>query len=173
MPRAPLPHLWRAESFGFWFWKPSSSLKFWIVCSILRLVLAVTCCQGRDAGLLSILRAVISWFLDVGSKSGPPFRGSSESVLGTFGLVSSRVSRGCPWQRAPVQQSAWRPWKPLCHGLQPECWIARLVRSPDARVSVSVIVPGHTCVFPCTSTDAEKECRARCSLGDSHSRPCG
>ena len=39
--------------------------------------------------------------------------------LGWFG-----VSLGAA--RAPIQQSAWRPWKPVCHGLQPECWMARL-----------------------------------------------
>ena len=58
-------------------------------------------------------------------KSSPPFRDSSESVFGTSELAWS-VSRSCPWQRTPIQRIAWRPWKPVCHGLRPECWMARL-----------------------------------------------
>ena len=94
------------------------------------------------------LLAVILWFFDLGSKSGPPFRDSSESVLGTSGLVSS-VSQGCPWRRTPIQQRAWRPWKPLCHCLQPKCWMARLALTlhalPWTRASASVSPCRATC----------------------------
>ena len=70
-------------------------------------------------------------------------RKASWGRLGWF-----RVSL-CPWQRTPTQQRAWRPWKPLCHGLQPKCWMARLVLTlhalPWTRASASVSPCRATC----------------------------
>ena len=49
---------------------------------------------------------------------------------------------------------------------------AHLARAAvDTRVSISVTMPGYMCMFLCTSTVSEKECRARRSLGGSNSRP--
>ena len=109
--------------------------------------------QGRDAGLLSILRAVISWFLDVGSKSGPPFRGSSESVLGTFGLVSSVSGLSLAARTSSAEcVEALEAFVPrFATGVLDGEVGAHLTRAAvDAHVSISVIVPGYKCMFLCT-----------------------
>ena len=128
---------------------------------------------NQGAGLFSILRTVISWFSDVGSKSGPPFRGSSESVLGTFGLVPSVSGLSLAARTSSAEcVEALEAFVPrFATGVLDGEIGAHLTRAAvDAHVSVSVIVPGYTCVFLCTSAVWEKEFRARRSLGGSNSR---
>ena len=117
------------------------------------------------------LCAVISWFFDLGSA----FSGLVGKRLGDvwvgFECLSGLSLAARTNSAARVEAMEAVVSRFATEMLDGEIG-AHLARAAvDTRVSISVTMPGYMCMFLCTSTVSEKECRARRSLGGSNSRP--